>query len=270
MTAQAVRERAAIDANTTEAIADALWAAWHQGRHMPAEWMGRLSMDQAYRVQLALLDRFAAIGERQAGWKVGLTAAAMRAQWNIHEPCFGFLLASGHKPAGHHFRFPGITAPGFENELCLRVGSRLAGPGVTLEQAVAAISHAAPALEIVEKRGPFSEDIALAMADNAQQYAFVTGAEVALTPANRDFAGATVEVDINGAVIDRATGAEVMGGGAFLSVQWLANKLAEFGRALEPGQLIMSGSFTKQYPIARGDLIAARFVPFGTVSASFA
>ena len=93
---------------TPEAIADALWTEWHKGRHMPKEWMGRLSMDQAYRVQLALLDRFAAAGEPQAGWKVGLTAAAMRAQWNIHEPCFGFLLRSGHKPSGARFRFPGI------------------------------------------------------------------------------------------------------------------------------------------------------------------
>ena len=249
--------------------ADALWAEWHQGRHMPAEWMGRLSMDQAYRVQLALLDRFAATGEPQAGWKVGLTAAAMRAQWNIHEPCFGFLLASGHKPSGTSFRFPGIIAPGFENELCLRIGTRLQGPGVTLEQAIAAVSHAAPALEIVEKRGPFSEDIALAMADNAQQYAFVTGPEIVLSASNRDLAGSTVEVDVNGATIDRAAGAEVMGGGGFLSVQWLANKLAEFGRALEPGMLVMSGSFTRQYPIAQGDRIEARFTPFGTVTASF-
>lgn len=254
---------------TPEAIADALWAEWHKGRHMPAEWMGRLSMDLAYRVQLALLARFEAAGERQAGWKVGLTAAAMRAQWNIHEPCFGFLLESGHKPSGHAFRFADITAPGFENELCLRVGTRLAGPGVTLEQAVAAISHAAPALEIVEKRGPFSEDIALAMADNAQQYAFVTGAPTPLSAANRALDQARVTVAVGGTTLDSALGAEVMGAGPFLSVQWLANKLAEFGRALEPGQLIMSGSFTRQYPIAAGDRVESEFAPFGKVVASF-
>ena len=188
-------------AQTPDTIAAALWTEWHKGRHMPKEWMGRLSMDEAYRVQLALLDRFAAAGEPQAGWKVGLTAAAMRAQWNIHEPCFGFLLRSGHKQAGHRFRFPGIIAPGFENELCLRIGTRLQGPGVTLDQAIAAVSHAAPALEIVEKRGPLSEDLALAIADNAQQYAFVTGAEIALTSSNRNLATAMVEVDVNAAVI---------------------------------------------------------------------
>jgi 2-keto-4-pentenoate hydratase len=193
----------------------------------------------------------------------------MRAQWGVHEPCLGFLLESGRKPSGHGFRFADLIAPGFENELCLRIGTRLQAPGVTLEQAIAAVSHAAPALEIVEKRGPFSEDLPLAMADNAQQKAFVTGPEVALTPANRDLAAATVEVLVNGARIDAAPGAEVMGSGPFASVQWLANKLAEFGRALEPGQMIMAGSFTRQYPIAAGDRVESRFQPFGTVTAAF-
>jgi len=252
---------------TPDAIAAALWDAMKEGRHMPREWMGKLSLDQAYRVQLALLARYEATGERQAGWKVGLTAAAMRAQWNIHEPCFGFLLESGNKPSGHAFRFDSLIAPGFENELCLRIGTRLAGPGVTRDQAAEAISHVAPALEIVEKRGPFSEDIALAMADNAQQIAFVTGAETPL--AGHDLGAATVDVSVNGTSLDHATGAEVMGEGPILSVQWLANKLAEFGRALEPGQRIMAGSFTKQYPIAAGDLVESRFTPFGPVSARF-
>lgn len=252
---------------TPAAIAAELWAEMQKGRHMPSEWMGKLSLDLAYRVQLALLARYEAAGERQAGWKVGLTAAAMRAQWKIHEPCFGFLLESGNKPSGHAFRFDSLIDPGFENELCLRIGTRLAGPGVTREQAAAAVSHVAPALEIVEKRGPFSEDIALAMADNAQQIAFVTGAEVPL--AGHDLAAATVDVSVNGTRLDHANGAEVMGEGPILSIQWLANKLAEFGQTLEPGQRVMAGSFTRQYPIAAGDLVESRFTPFGAVTARF-
>ena len=42
---------------TTQAIADALWTEWHKGRHMPREWMGKLSMDEGYRVQLAQIGR---------------------------------------------------------------------------------------------------------------------------------------------------------------------------------------------------------------------
>lgn len=250
-------------------VAAALWAEMQHGRYMPQAWAGRLDLTQAYRAQLALLDLYLAAGERQAGWKVGLTAAAMQAQQGVHEPCFGFLLASGQHLSGHQFRFADLIAPGFENELCLRIGTRLQGPGVTLVQVAAAVTHAAPALEVIEKRGDFAADLPLTMADNAQQKAFVTGAEVALTVANANFAAASVDVLVNGELRETAPGAAVMGEGAMLSVQWLANKLAEFDRAIEPGSLIMSGSFTKQYPIAQGDLVESRFTPFGTVSASF-
>lgn len=252
-----------------KSVAKALWAAMQEGRHMPAEWQHRLDLPTAYRTQLALLGLYEAAGERQAGWKVGLTALAMQRQQNVHEPCFGFLLESGQRPSGSAFEFGGLIAPGFENELCLTVGTRLQGPGVTLEQVLAAVTHAAPALEIIEKRGDFAADLPLSMADNAQQKAFVTGAAVPLTAANRDFTAARVEVLVNGESRETASGAEVMGQGAMLSVQWLANKLAEFGRAIEPGSRIMSGSFTRQYPIAGGDRVESRFTPFGTVSARF-
>jgi 2-keto-4-pentenoate hydratase len=250
-------------------VAATIWAEMQQGRYLPTALIGRLDLPQAYRAQLALLDLYLAAGERQVGWKVGLTAAAMRAQQKVHEPCFGFLLASGQRPSGHRFRFAELIAPGFENELCLRLGTTLRGPGITLAQAAAAVTHAAPALEIVEKRGDFAADLPLSMADNAQQKAFVTGPETALSAANRDLAAASVTVLVNGQPRETASGAEVMGQGAMLSVQWLANKLAEFGRSLDAGSLIMSGSFTKQYPISQGDEVESRFTPFGTVKASF-
>ena len=41
------------------------------------------------------------------------------------------------------------------------------------------------------------------------------------------------------------------------------------GLALEAGMKVMSGSFTRQYPIARGDRIEARFDPIGPVRAEF-
>jgi 2-keto-4-pentenoate hydratase len=234
---------------------------------MPADWRGRLTMAQAYAVNLAILRRNVADGDAQAGWKVGLTAAAMRAQWNIPEPCFGVLMRSGHRESGTRFAFDALIAPGIENELCLSIGERLAGPGVTAQRAARAIAWVAPALEVVEVRGDFSGDIALAMADNAQQKAFVTGKPTPWDP-SFDLAATTVEVRFGDAVRDRAAGIEVMGG-PLHSIAWLANKLAEFGLALEPGMKVMSGSFTRQYRVERGDAVVARFEPFGEVGAVF-
>ena len=246
---------------------DAFWACARGRTAPPSEWMRRLSREDAYRVQLGVLARYVQAGERQAGWKVGLTSRAMQIQQKVHEPVLGFLLQSGEKPSGTRFAYADLINPGFENELCLTVGTTLRGPGVTTEQAQAALSAMAPAFEIIEKRGDFAADLNVSLADNAQQRAYVTGGAVPV-PARFDLATVAVELAINGAVAERALGREVLGTPA-ASVAWLANKLAELGLALEAGMKVMSGSFTRQYPLGRGDRIEARFDPAGPVRAEF-
>ena len=250
-----------------EHAADVLWQDIKRKRHMPPEWVGRFSMAEAYAVQLAILRKRIAEGDAQAGWKVGLTSAAMRAQQGVGEPCFGFLLRSGHLASGVRLKLDELIAPGIENELCLTLGDTVRGPDVTFDQARRAIATVEPALEIAEVRGDFSADIALSMADNAQQKAFVTGAATAYDR-NFELERTEVEVVFNGERRALATGAEVMGNPVH-SVVWLAEKLSAFGLALEPGMRIMSGSFTKQYAVARGDAVAAKFRPYGVVEARF-
>lgn len=246
---------------------DAFWECARRGIHAPPEWKGRLSREEAYRVQLGMLERYVRHGDRHAGWKVGLTAKAMQAQQGVHEPVFGFLLASGERPSGTRFLYADLIRPGFENELCLTVGRTLRGPGITTEQAAAALSGMAPALEIIERRGDFAGDLNLALADNAQQKAFVTGPSAAVAP-GFDLAAVSVDVIVNGTHSERAMGSEVLGTPA-ASVAWLANKLAEFGLSLEAGMRVMSGSFTRQYELKPGDRIEARFDPVGTAAADF-
>ncbi len=59
-----------------EQAADALWAGIRRGEHMPDAWRGRLSMADAYRVNLAILRRRVADGDPQAGWKSPSPASA--------------------------------------------------------------------------------------------------------------------------------------------------------------------------------------------------
>lgn len=248
-------------------VAKTIWAETQRGVHYPVEWRGKLSMEDGYQVLLKILDRYVRIGVGHAGWKVGLTAEAIQRQLGVHEPVFGLLLDTGAQPSGTVFEFSDLIQPGFENELCLTIGTTLRGPGVTLEQARAAISAVAPALEIIERRGDVAGDLGLTLADNGQQKAFVTGS--AVTPsADVRLSEASVEVFVNGQSMERATGAEVMGDPA-ASIAWLANKLVEFDRSLEAGMVVMSGSFTRQYPLAVGDHVEARFDPFGSVFAEF-
>jgi 2-keto-4-pentenoate hydratase len=248
-------------------IVESFWQNRQRGVYYPPEWHGKLTLDEAYRVNLAIVNRQLELGEQQAGWKVGVTAKAMQLQQGVHEPVFGVLFASGHRDSGTVFAFDELIQPAFENELCLTIGETLRGPNLNAQDARRALAAVAPALEIVERRGEF-RDLPLAMADNAQQKAFVTGAAVRYDLQGTELAESYVDVYVNGDFKERASGSEVMGDPA-ASVAWLANKLAQFGLALEAGMRVMSGSFTRQYALNSGDHVEARFTPFGTVTAKF-
>ncbi len=254
-------------------IDDAIEAFWRarQGGGYPVEWGGqRLSQVDAYKVNLALTERHLAEGRRQVGWKVGLTAQAIRDQFGLPEPVFGVLFEDGRWPSGGTRRIADFQPLGWENELCLTMGESLRGPGITEESARKAVATVAPAMEIIETRGPATLDLFNVMiADNAQQRAYVVGEEVPYDPAAHDLGAATVDILVDGQTVETGKGDAVMESGAIASVVWLANKLAEHDRALEAGAVIMSGSFTRQFPVDRPMKVEVRFEPFGKAEVTF-
>lgn len=249
-----------------QTVIDAIWECKQRGIYYPSEWRGKFGVEEGYRVQLGILEKQIKAGEHHAGWKVGLTAKAIQKQVNFHERVFGYLLQSSAMTSGAIIPFDEMVAPSFETELCVTLGRGLEGPDVTKAQAREALVGVAPALEVVEKRGDFAGDPPLSMADNVQQKFFVTGPETNPLPPDADLRATTMEIFINGESMERADGNAVLDGPA-ASVAWLANALAPYGRKLEAGCRVMTGSFTKQFPIAQGDLIEAHFSPYGTVKA---
>jgi 2-keto-4-pentenoate hydratase len=239
-------------------------AAQARGDYFPKAWFDRLTLDDAYRILLALVGRRRGAGARRVGWKVGLTAPAIQQQFGVHEPVFACLLAEGLVQSGHVFRRDALIKPGFENELCIVLGHDLPA-GATRAEVADAVARVHPAFEIIETRGEFTRQLALALTDNAQQKAFVLG-----PPVNGDglpeLAAVTVRVRINGALVATATGDAVLGH-PYNAVAWLGAKLAQFGERVRAGDYIMSGSFTRQFPLASGDRIEAVFDGIGTVAA---
>ena len=239
-------------------LTDTFWEARQRGEFFPAAYFDKLTIEQAYDIQLALIDRRVAAGERKIGWKVGLTSVAIQQQFGFHEPVFGCILDT--VPSGHVFAPGDLIQPGFENELCMRIGRDLPA-AISLEDARAAVDAVYPSLEIIETRGPFTAQIALALADNAQQKTVVRGAPVPL-PADLE----TIEaiVTVNGQEAGRGFGSAVLGN-PLHSVVWLAKKLAERGRHIRAGDIVMTGSFTRQFPIAPGDRVHVGFSGIGDV-----
>ncbi len=54
-----------------------------------------------------------------------------------------------------------------------------------------------------------------------------------------------------------------------LGVAWLANKLGPHGHALEPGHIVLAGSFTRVVFAQKGDTLHADFGPLGGLAIQF-
>jgi len=253
---------------STEQVVDSLWAAFGSGDFQPEQWKGKLTVEQAYPVQMGMLAHKLAGGEQQAGWKVGLTAPHMREMFANPDPVFGHLLASARKDSGHRFAHAPLRSPAVESELMITLGSDLDGPSATPETARRAIASVAPALEIVELgRAEMRRDLGLAIADNVSQYAFVHGAPVSLGP-DLDFGAVQAKVEIDGEVVADVVGRDVIDN-QLQTLAWLANTLHRFGRSLRAGDRIMTGSFTKPLPLGAGSSVRTTFSGIGTVEARF-
>jgi 2-keto-4-pentenoate hydratase len=250
--------------NLATAIDD-FWAARLRGEYFPLAYYDRLAMDEAYRIQLALIDRRVAAGERHIGWKVGFTAKAIREQFKYHEPLFACVLET--RPSGHVFGVTELIHPGFETELCVRLGRGLKGNS-TLQQVRAAVDVIHPSFEIIETRGDPVNQMELVVADNGQQRCVVIGAPVPLKP-NVDLAEIVARIQLNGQDVATGLGSAVLDN-PLNSIQWLAGKIAEYGRSLRPGDIVMTGSFVRQFPLHPGDTAVAEFSGFGRVEIGIA
>ena len=75
--------------------------------------------------------------------------------------------------------------------------------------------------------------------------------------------------ELNGQEVATGLGSAVLGN-PLNSVKWLAAKLGEYGRSLRPGDIVMTGSFVRQFPLDPGDIAVAEFSGFGRVEVGIA
>lgn len=52
-------------------------------------------------------------------------------------------------------------------------------------------------------------------------------------------------------------------------IVWLVRRLSAYGQRIEPGQIVLSGSFIRAVECRPGDTITADFGPLGTISVHF-
>jgi 2-oxopent-4-enoate/cis-2-oxohex-4-enoate hydratase len=229
-----------------------------------------LTIDDAYRISLGVLEKRIADGERLVGKKIGLTAKAVQEMVGVDEPDFGFLTdAMQFDESDTVVIAESLMTPMVEAEIALVLKKSLPTENVTPDMVLAATDYVAASLEIVDTRfGTPRIRIVDTVADNASSARFVLGKD-RIDPRDIDLAGVACELSRNGKKLSEGVGAAVLGS-PLISAAWLANRLGAYGVALEAGDVVLPGSLVQIVPIAAGDEFTAVFAGIGVVTARFA
>jgi 2-oxo-hept-3-ene-1,7-dioate hydratase len=226
-----------------------------------------IAVEDSYAISTIVHKRMVAAGRKLVGHKVGLTSKAMQRSSNIDEPDFGYLHDDMIIPDGAKLPHANFCKPRVEVELAFVLGKRLMGPGVGLTDVLPATDYVVPALEIVDARVQDQRKIFDTVADNGAAAGIVMGGRP-VRPMDVDLRWVGGIMYKNSEIEETGLAAGVLGHPA-MGVAWLANKLGSMGTPLEPGHIVLAGSFTRVVFAAKGDTVHGDFGPLGGISVQF-
>ena len=185
------------------------------------------------------------LGDREiGGWKVGLTSGAARDSMGKGFRPFGYILRERIFETGSVLALRDFERVGVENELCFQMRETLRGE-VGRADVIAALDSACAAFEINEPRLARDASPAERLADNLNQWGIVVGSQQRLDWEHAGFDELVVSLSRNGEPLETVA-AEGHIDDHFDSIRALVSQLSRFGRQLEAGAYVITGSFTRQ------------------------
>ncbi|TPE54450.1 2-oxo-hepta-3-ene-1,7-dioic acid hydratase [Maribrevibacterium harenarium] len=233
-----------------------------------------ITIEDAYAIQREWLDIKLAEGRSIIGHKIGLTSRAMQMSSQIDEPDYGTLLDDMLYHDGCEIDTDKFIVPRIEVELAFILDKPLKGPNVSIFDVYEATGYVVPALELIDARSQSIDPesgrprkVFDTISDNAANAAIILGGRP-IKIGDMDLRWVSAIMQRNGIIEETGVAAGVLNHPAN-GVAWLANKLAPFDVQLEPGQIILGGSFTRPVAARKGDTFNVDFGPLGSVSCYF-
>jgi 2-oxo-hept-3-ene-1,7-dioate hydratase len=226
-----------------------------------------ITIEDSYAIQALVNEMKVAAGSRVIGNKIGLTSKAMQQSSQIDEPDYGVLHDYMMVEDGAKVPFERFIVPRVEPELVFVLGKPLKGPGVGLLDVLRATEYVVPAIEIIDARVQNPRKIYDTVADNGAAAGLVLGGRP-VGPMEVDLRWVGALLYRNADIEETGVAAGVLGHPA-VAIAWLANKVGRFGTVLEPGRVMLSGSFTRPVWPQKGDTLRADFGALGSLSVQF-
>ena len=218
-----------------------------------------ITIEDAYAIQRAWVAQKIKNGSKLVGHKIGLTSRAMQVSSNITEPDYGALLDDMLFDEGTDIPFNRFILPRVEVELF---------------DVLDATDWVIPALEIIDARiqqidpeTKATRKVFDTISDNAANAGVVMGGR-AVRPHEIDLRKVPAVLYRNGVIEESGVSAAVLNHPA-KGVAWLANKLAPYDVTLQPGQIILGGSFTRPVAASPGDTFHVDYDMLGSISCRF-
>ena len=225
---------------------------------------GDLTLEAAYEVQEMVVKERLKKGERVIGWKIGATSRAVMDQLKINEPILGCMTTQSEYSFLEDVKVSHFCKLAVEGEIAFVMGKPLRGPGVTRSDVIRATAGIMGAVELVDCRiENWETTTSEAIADNALHAGIMLG-DVIKSLSGFDLVHEGAVLHQNGQLLDSACGVEALGNPINV-VMWLANTLAEFGKGLNEGDIISTGSLTKFFFVEPGDVIDVSFSNLGRI-----
>ncbi len=169
---------------------------------------------------------------------------------------------------GHKNTVGGLLQPKIEAEIAFGFKRDMDDFEVDLASLVDSIDWVAPALEIVDSRIiDWKIGIVETIADNASSGRFVIGPKIHFSP-KVEVVCCEMTLDEGDEIVSRGNGAACMGS-PLAATLWLVKKMAEVGRPIRAGDLVLSGALGPMVKVREGQKYRARIDGIGGVSVSF-
>ncbi|MFV0275895.1 MAG: 2-oxo-hept-4-ene-1,7-dioate hydratase [Parahaliea sp.] len=265
-----------LDRKQIDAAASALYQAEQSRRQISplTQRFPDMDMDDAYAIQSAWVQRKVTNGDPVIGYKIGLTSRVMQRAMKIDTPDFGVLLQSMWFDNDSRIPHADFTDPRIEAELAFVLKERLCGENLGIDDVLAATDYVVPALELIAARSyrvdpesGYTRTVMDTIADNAANAGIIVG-EQRFRPGQIDLRWSGAMLYRNGVIEETGLAAGVLDHPAN-GICWIARRFAPHGIALEPGQILLSGSFTAPVIVQRGDQVRADYGPLGEIRCQF-
>jgi 2-oxopent-4-enoate/cis-2-oxohex-4-enoate hydratase len=251
-------------------LVNQLHQAWENASQIPpiTDSVPKITVEEAYQIQLKLMAKRIAEGEAVVGKKIGITAKVVMKMLGVDQPDFGHLMSGMEFQESQSLPFNKFCQPKGEGEIAFLLKKDLTGPGITRDQIIEATECVIPAFEIVDSRiQDWNIKIQDTIADNASAGAFVIGSS-RTSLKGLDLATCGMVLKKNGEIIGTGNGAATLDH-PLNAVGWLANTLGSLGMSLKAGEIILSGSLSVMFPIQSGDSLEMEIEGVGKTMCHF-